>query len=171
MVKKGETPKGQRRFSPRTKREKEEVMETTKKTLKAIVMCCFIVFCMPGYAMANENAPAANLDNGAAYVTGAQDTALVNADVEHNTAEKGFGIKAIGATILACALAPWGTVSATITTATGLNMIYNTMVPERNDKPENTRVIVYNTPAPVRNDKPEINKVIELAAKDQNLPQ
>jgi hypothetical protein len=48
-------------------------------------------------------------------------------------------------------------------------MIYNALVPEGNDKPENTRAMVYNTPAPERNDKPEINKVVELAAVEGNV--
>jgi hypothetical protein len=168
MVKKGETPKGQKRYYPRPKPEKEKVMKTTK-TLKAMVMGCLVVICMNGYAAADENAPIANVDNGATYVTEAQDAAQVNPDVELNTAEKGFGAKSIGATILACAVAPWGAVPTAIMATTGLGMIYNALVPEGNDNPENTRAMVYNTPAPERNDKPEINKVVELAAVEGNV--
>ena len=116
-------------------------MKTTK-TLKAMVMGCLVVICMNGYAAADENAPIANVDNGAAYMTDAQDAALVNPDVELNTAEKGFGVKSIGATILACAVAPWGAVPTAIMATTGLGMIYNALVPERNDKPENNTVVV-----------------------------
>jgi hypothetical protein len=75
-------------------------------------------------------------------VTEAQDAAQVNPDVELNTAEKGFGAKSIGATILACAVAPWGAVPTAIMATTGLGMIYNALVPERNDKPENNTVVV-----------------------------
>ncbi len=116
-------------------------MKTTK-TLKAMVLGCLVVICMNGYAAADENAPVANVDNGAAYMTDAQDAALDTPDVELNTAEKGFGAKSIGATILACAVAPWGAVPTAIMATTGLGMIYNALVPERNDKPENNTVVV-----------------------------
>ena len=116
-------------------------MKTTK-TLKAMVLGCLVVICMNGYAAADENAPVANLDNGATYVTDAQDAPLGNPDAGLNTAEKGFGAKSIGATILACAVAPWGAVPTAIMATTGLGMIYNALVPERNDKPENNTVVV-----------------------------
>jgi hypothetical protein len=82
------------------------------------------------------------VDNGAAYMTDDQDAALVTPDVELNTAEKGFGANSIGATILACAVAPWGAIPTAIMATTGLGMIYNALVPEGNDKPENNTVVV-----------------------------
>jgi hypothetical protein len=141
MVKKGEIPKGQKRYYPRPKPEKEEVMKTTK-TLKAMVLGCVVVICMHGYAAADENAPVANVDNDAAYMTDAQDAALVDTEAEFNTTEKGLGKETIGAMALGYALAPWGAVSVAITATTGLSMIYNALVPERNDKPENNTVVI-----------------------------
>jgi peroxiredoxin family protein len=167
MVKKGETPKGQKRLTPRMKREKEEVMKTTK-TLKAMVMGCLVIICMHGYAAADENAPVANLNTGAAHVINAQDAAQVNHGTDLNTVEQGTDKTMAGALILANTIAPWGVIPVVLTATTGLGMIYNALVPERNNKPENTRAMVYNAQATERNDKPEINKVVDLAAKDRD---
>ena len=167
MVKKGETQNGQKRFSPRTKPEKEEVMKTTK-TLKTMVIGCVVIICMHGYAAADENASVAKLDADAMHVSNAQDAAQVNHDVELNTAEKGAEKTTIGAAILVYTVAPWVTIPAVITATTSLSMIYNALVPERNDKPEINRVLVYNAQVPRRNDKPEINRVVDLAAKDRD---
>jgi hypothetical protein len=141
LVKKDGNPKGQKRYYPRPKPEKEEVMKTTK-TLKAMVLGCLIVICMHGYAAADENALVANVDNGTVYVGDAQDAEEAKPDVEYNTAEKGLGKETIGAMALGYAVAPWGAISVAITATTGLSMIYNALVPERNDKPENNTVVV-----------------------------
>jgi hypothetical protein len=50
MIKKGEIPKGQKRYYPRPKPEKEEVMKKTntlKETLKDIAMFCLEVILRP----------------------------------------------------------------------------------------------------------------------------
>jgi hypothetical protein len=126
-------------------------MKTTK-TLKVIVISCVLIICMHGYAAAEKKGPVANLDAGAEYMSDAPDAAQVNPDVDINTAENGIGKVSIGAIIFAYIVSPWGTLPTFLTATTGLGIIYNALVPERNDKPE-------------------INTFVDLATKDQDRPQ
>jgi hypothetical protein len=125
------------------------------KTLKVIVISCVLIICMHGYATAEKKGPIVNLDDGAEYISDAQDAqdaAQVKPDVDINTSGNGIGKVSIGAIIFAYIVSPWGTLPTFLTATTGLGIIYNALVPERNDKPE-------------------INTFVDLATKDQDRPQ
>lgn len=106
------------------------------KTLRAVAMICAGIICLNGYAAAAENAPAAGKDAGAGY------TAAVQEGVENgSTGNINTIMKYVPATaVLAYVAAPWGTVPAALAAYTGLGMIGNALLPEKNGRPVNIRV-------------------------------
>lgn len=133
MMKKGETPDGKNKMNTRPKPEKEEVMKATK-TLKALAMVCAAVICLNGYAAAEENA----LD---AHVGG--ETVLT--------------------AIAAYVVAPWGAAATALTVFTGVGLVADVVMPERNEGPDTTRVMEQ-----VAYEDQDNREEIELAAKDQD---
>jgi hypothetical protein len=148
MVKKGETPNGTKRMNTRPKPEKEEVMKATN-TLKALAMVCAAVICLNGYAAAEENALDATMDNGAGYVDEVQGAGL----------EEGTVITAMAA----CFVAPWGAAATALTVFTGVGLIADVLIPEKDERPDTYRAmeqVAY---------KNQDNKAgIDLAANDRD---
>ena len=148
MVKQGETPDGTNKMNTRPKPEKEEVMKATN-TLKAIAMVCAAVICLNGYAAAEENALDATMENGAGYVGEVQEAAL----------EEGTVITAMAA----CFVAPWGTAATALTVFTGVGLIADVLIPEKNERPDTYRAMEH-----VAYNNPDIKAGVDLAANDRD---
>ena len=126
-------------------------------TLKALAMVCAAVICLNGYAAAEENTLDVTMDNGAGYVGEVQEAggaAAQEADLEEGT---------VITAIAACFVAPWGAAATALTVFTGVGLIADVLIPEKNERPDTYRAmeqVAY---------KNQDNKAgIDLAANDRD---